>query len=136
MTLFCNFIILSSNLCDLLLNDDKILAKNRAKRIVNGMRAGENQFPYQAQIRMKDTGEHLCGGTIISNRHILTAASCFPGEPIITRNFPENYEIILGSIHLDGTDGNVHDVLEYYIPGNYNPQSSENDLAIIKVGAK
>lgn len=43
-------------------------------RIVNGLDASQGQFPYQISLRKNSM--HHCGGSIITNRFILTAAHC------------------------------------------------------------
>lgn len=49
-------------------------------RIVNGQHAMINQFPYQVSIRsISGTSSSLCGGSVISNQFILTAAHCTKG---------------------------------------------------------
>lgn len=49
-------------------------------RIMNGSNAVEEQFPYEAGLLCYFTGSpdnpSLCGGAILSNRWILTAAHC------------------------------------------------------------
>lgn len=45
-------------------------------RIVGGSEAEDGQFPYQVTIRDKVSREHYCGGAILNNRFILTAAHC------------------------------------------------------------
>lgn len=46
-------------------------------RIVNGNRASTNEFPYQVSVRaISVSNASLCGGSIVSSRHILTAAHC------------------------------------------------------------
>ncbi|KAL6429760.1 hypothetical protein ACFW04_007572 [Cataglyphis niger] len=44
------------------------------ERIIGGDIAAIGQFKYQ--VSLQSYGEHICGGTIISSTHILTAAHC------------------------------------------------------------
>ena len=43
-------------------------------RIIGGSETVQNEFPWQAYIRMGTT--IFCGGSVVSVRHILTAAHC------------------------------------------------------------
>ena len=49
-------------------------------RIVNGVDAYENEFPWQVSWRFfnktTNTHRHVCGGSIISDQYVLTAAHC------------------------------------------------------------
>ena len=62
------------------------------RRIVGGSEANFGQFPWQAQIwtykPYNDTPIFSCGGTLISDELILTAAHCVPFKD------PERYGII------------------------------------------
>ncbi|CAO1426748.1 unnamed protein product [Diamesa serratosioi] len=52
---------------------------NRNSRIIGGNEAPRNQFPYQAGLLMSIPGSvntGLCGGSLISNNRVLTAAHC------------------------------------------------------------
>ena len=46
------------------------------EKIIGGIEAEEGDFPYQVSLRLL-RGNHFCGGSIISNQWILTAAHCF-----------------------------------------------------------
>ena len=46
----------------------------KSGRIVGGSTATAGQFPYQAGLDR--LGGHWCGGSIINNNHVLTAAHC------------------------------------------------------------
>lgn len=46
-------------------------------RIVGGSSAVRKQFPYQVSLRIKENDMNLCGGSIINENYVLTAAHCF-----------------------------------------------------------
>ncbi|KAK2588764.1 hypothetical protein KPH14_001644 [Odynerus spinipes] len=47
----------------------------RVKRIVGGKDADLYEFPFQVSLRYSNT-IHICGGALISERHVLSAAHC------------------------------------------------------------
>uniref|UniRef100_A0A182ILS6 Uncharacterized protein n=1 Tax=Anopheles atroparvus TaxID=41427 RepID=A0A182ILS6_ANOAO len=70
---------------------------------------------------------HFCGGTIINNCYILSAAHCdVDGD--------RSKFVVLGTIYRTGEHGGVtHDVTRVINHPNYNPETSENDINLLRV---
>ena len=49
---------------------------NRASRIVGGQETEVHEYPWQVYL---EVGRSMCGGSIISDKYILTAAHCTEG---------------------------------------------------------
>ena len=47
-------------------------------RIINGQEASPGEFPHQ--VTLLRNGYHTCGGSVISNGWVLTAAHCVDGQ--------------------------------------------------------
>lgn len=93
--------------------------------IIGGSNAGNHQFPWQASINLcAEGGCTLCGGSLISSRHILTAAHCTKGKT--------SFEIGLGSNQRNGPATRVISRVKIEHP-DYDPQTLINDVSIIKL---
>uniref|UniRef100_A0AAG5DU14 Peptidase S1 domain-containing protein n=1 Tax=Anopheles atroparvus TaxID=41427 RepID=A0AAG5DU14_ANOAO len=97
---------------------------NYPGRIVGGEDAAPNQFPYQASLRDANMG-HFCGGTIINNCYILSAAHCD-----VDRD--RSKFVVLGSIFLNN-GGVTHEVIRVINHPNYNDDTFENDINLLRV---
>nr|XP_018916647.1 PREDICTED: venom serine protease-like [Bemisia tabaci] len=100
-------------------------------RIVSGESTGRHEFPSVAALVITETGRVYCGGAVITNRHILTAAHCIaeqpPGSPAALAN---GHEIWKGKY---SNGSRLFEFQQTYTHPNYNKKLVTNDLAIIEV---
>ena len=104
--------------------------------------AAYGSFPWQARVALSErdptTGEarlrHLCSGAIVSDRFILTAASCLTAHPMF------KYRVVSGddSLSEEGAADSreaVHALQSLYLHDLYDESSGRHDLALAKVRA-
>ena len=65
---------------------------NQATRIVGGQETEVNEYPWQVGLVSASGSKPWCGGSIISNRHILTAAHC----TVAKDSDPNRIRVLLG----------------------------------------
>lgn len=102
------------------------------KLIVGGEAAKLGEFPHMAALGYRTApGEPLefkCGGTLISDRFILTATHCLTQELQIVR---------LGDLNLvsdaDGADPKDFAIEELISHPKYSAKSKHNDIALVKL---
>ena len=46
------------------------------RKVVGGEQADKDEWPWMAAILYSDNNQQFCGGALISDRHVLTAAHC------------------------------------------------------------
>ncbi|XP_011252862.1 chymotrypsin-2-like [Camponotus floridanus] len=101
------------------------------ERLVNGVSAYIEDYPYMVSIRNQNN--HMCGGNMISDRHILTAAHCV--YPIITDSgLRQSVTIVSGTTWLN-SGGQVHRISQMWYHESYNPNTLGNDIGLIKLSA-
>ncbi|XP_066590992.1 trypsin-1-like [Prorops nasuta] len=96
-------------------------------RIVNGQDAKEGEFPYQVSLQFKVFNFHFCGGSILNENYVLTAAHCLVDfEPLIIN--------VIAGVNNNSLQNFTHNVDKIIIHSKYNPDNSfVNDIALLKV---
>ncbi|KRT81069.1 Trypsin [Oryctes borbonicus] len=105
--------------------------------VIGGKPSLPGEFPFMAVLGYSTTDDSIkwnCGGTLISDFYVMTAAHCIItkfGRPVLVR---------LGELDLSKDDDNslpedfgVNDVR---VHPDYNPISKNNDIAVIKLSKK
>jgi secreted trypsin-like serine protease len=95
------------------------------RRIVGGQKVDIKQYPWQVALQFK--GNFFCGGSIIGDRWVLTAAHCFKlsarGGDWRAKAGATNY----------ATAGTWVEIERVFVHEKYNPTTYENDIALIRL---
>jgi len=98
---------------------------NRVTKIVGGQETEENEYPWQVGIATPDYTP-FCGGSIIGEKEILTAAHCTAGKT------PGDLEVLVGSHNImDGSSGTRVTVCAINDHPNYDADTVENDYSVL-----
>ncbi|KAK2579335.1 hypothetical protein KPH14_008287 [Odynerus spinipes] len=98
-------------------------------RIVGGRPADPREWPWMVALLRKDEVQY-CGGVLITDRHVLTAAHCVAGFK------PRDIRVRLGEYDFttsDETRALDFSVTEIRVHRDFDPATFENDIAIIKI---
>ncbi|KAH0546832.1 hypothetical protein KQX54_015476 [Cotesia glomerata] len=102
----------------------------KASKIVNGAIAQSGEFPHQGSLRVYD--QHICGCSIISNTHVLTAAHCVVNNDQ-TMTVYQDMTVLTGTNDRSGQrSGQLHKVINIVYHEHYDPKNNWiNDIAIL-----
>uniref|UniRef100_A0A182K5I7 Peptidase S1 domain-containing protein n=1 Tax=Anopheles christyi TaxID=43041 RepID=A0A182K5I7_9DIPT len=104
--------------------------RRKTPTIVNGFPTQANEFPMMSALVDINTAKVFCGSTIVTDRHVLTAAHCLL-ERTVT-----NTSVLVGDQNLStGSDtpySMVMRVSTFSPHPSYNPTAKTNDIALVR----
>jgi len=94
-------------------------------RIVGGIEATPNSWPHQVALFIDDM--YFCGGSLISNEWVLTAAHCMDGAGFVN--------VVMGAHNIRQNEASQVSMTSYdhFTHENWNSWLLTNDLALIKL---
>ncbi|XP_029690351.1 chymotrypsin-C-like isoform X1 [Takifugu rubripes] len=98
-------------------------------RVVNGEDVNPHSWPWQISLQYNRNGEwrHTCGGTLISEQWVLTAAHCISSG--------REYRVAMGKHNLVETEDGAAfmGTADIIVHESWNPFFIRNDIALIKL---
>uniref|UniRef100_A0A182RVI6 Peptidase S1 domain-containing protein n=1 Tax=Anopheles funestus TaxID=62324 RepID=A0A182RVI6_ANOFN len=108
---------------------------SRTAKIVGGNEAGVNEYTSIVALIDPLTVNVFCSGTIISSRYVLTAAHCARTIPSVSR-----VQALVGDhdyrTGLDTPYSAIYNIEQIISHENYNEQTRNNDIALLKTGTE
>ncbi|KAI5609735.1 prostasin precursor, partial [Silurus asotus] len=97
-------------------------------RIVGGFDAAAGHWPWQVDIQNAEG--HICGGTIIAQTWVMSAAHCFPNPRDISQ-----HTIYAGRLKLNGWNPteSVHRINRVVVPFGYTDPQLGQDIALVEL---
>lgn len=98
------------------------------RRVVGGQPTDIKQHPWQVALDIKVGGRsYLCGGSVIAERWVLTAAHCLPSSTA-----PGHVRVKAGATNY-ATEGTWSAVERVVVHAAYDPATHEHDIALLKL---
>ncbi|XP_054125575.1 chymotrypsin-like protease CTRL-1 [Melozone crissalis] len=101
-----------------------------SERIVNGQNAVPGSWPWQVSLQTT-TGSHFCGGSLINQYWVVTAAHC----NFNTSHSPRSHVVVLGEYSLTSNSEpvQVKTVSRAITNPGWNPNTMNNDITLLRL---
>ena len=94
-------------------------------RIVGGQETEVHEYPWQVGLVSRNGKTPWCGGTLISDRHVLTAAHCTAGETT------KSMKVLLGEHMIDDNSYTIMPISKITDDPLYNDNNYQYDFSIL-----
>nr|ADF97756.1 serine protease [Panstrongylus megistus] len=109
------------------------IANKEDQRIVGGEEAKKNEYPMIAELSVQ--GYHMCGGTIITKKHVVTAAHCASFSKTLDPLPKDMLGVYVGIHEVKGArafEGGQYFAIEEFITHpNYHYKNKDHVIAVI-----
>ncbi|XP_066997773.2 transmembrane protease serine 9 isoform X2 [Anabrus simplex] len=102
--------------------------------VANGQLVQKYQIRYQVRLDIADgKDKYVCGGSIIDNQHVLTAAHCVTVSDSKQTVFTSGILVQCGMTDVNDPETKKNKVEKIILHDGYDPSDLRNDIAILKV---
>ncbi|XP_046467032.1 trypsin zeta isoform X2 [Neodiprion pinetum] len=100
-------------------------------RIINGETVEPGEIPYQVSLQRPMDRFHFCGGSVISETYVITAAHCVLGR------LAKSVIVVAGTNDITEGQGIIRNVRRINTHEGYDPRDAyRNDIALLKEGGQ
>ncbi|XP_054828432.1 ovochymase-2 [Eublepharis macularius] len=120
-----NVIDIPDNSCGIASNQPRFLFS----RITGGEEAVPYSWPWQASMQI--SGENICGGTVLTNMWVVSAAHCF----IYRKQYRDLWRVVVGVHDIKAQESNSQKrvVKKYIIHPDFNSTTMDSDIALVQL---
>src|SRR3712207_769597 len=104
-------------------------AQDYEAQVVGGTAVPDGKYPFVASVQGRMDGfRYLCGGSLIDQDSVLTAAHCAKGVRASTM------KVTVGRTVLSSDQGQERRVSRIFVHPRYNANTNARDAAVLKLG--